>query len=592
MDTVKDQVTGSISQMRNLTTAYTFIPRTLMAPLRQTMIRRDKQLHIGHIIRSALRTRLDLEDGILQSTVSKAFEHGFRETMRERWGQWKQSIASPTSEVLDSTPQDLYQLGAIHYNCGTLDGTYEVHQAIMLNQFSLDIKANSQQFREQLRLFHGDQKTVAFIRSVRSDQVDSECPYEKRDWLLPIPGLFHVQMHVQQVLLRTHWTAANQNGASTKSKHTLLSDLGFLSYTGISRDNAPFHALDHLIKVSFDARILAFFFRILESEGLLNPSEDRIVEHIEHVLQTISKRTYNTAIAKLMNLLFSKDSLIGEGKSTTGNKQKLPKRFVTLCRFMQIAQIYLVLRTVVRHGNTRAISQLCPLLSLIFLGAGKFHYGREMLYLSWLQQKNVSEPFLRQAILDSMLINRQGRKDSFMPTDRQNELMNCDLALDLQMRKNSTHDFKKTFNMVALSGPFLARMKRSMESAVKVKISGKHTTKSSELDVRNLAVNLWRSRQMDWDLPASQPSQDNEYLASDVIGEGLERLEKAVRSFNSDVVDQGPYEFLEQEDDPEPTAPQDIPTITTDLVDLEDSEDSEASEDLEDLENLRDLENQ
>jgi len=305
------------------------------------------------------------------------------------------------------------------------------------------------------------------------------------------------------------------------------------------------------------------------------------------------------AIKKLNSLLFSQESRVGEtitkskGKSTTtDSKQKLPDRFITLCRFMQTAQIYLVLRAVVRHGNTRAISQLFSLLAIIFFGAGKIHYGREMLYLSWeswLQQKNVADPPLRQAILNGMLINRQGRKDSFMPTDRQNELMNCDLALDMQSRKNSTHDFWKTFNIVALTSPFLSRMKRSMESAVKVKVSGKHTTKSSELDVRNLAINLWRSRQMNWDLSACQ---DNEYLASDVVGEGLERLEKAVRSFNAEVVDQREYEFLEQEDGPEPTAPQDIPTITTDLVDLEDSEDSEDSEDLEDMENLRGLENQ
>jgi len=85
------------------------------------------------------------------------------------------------------------------------------------------------------------------------------------------------------------------------------------------------------------------------------------------------------------------------------------------------------------------------------------------------------------------------------------------------------------------------------------------------------------------DLPASQ---DNEYLANDVVREGLNYLEKAMRSFNLDIVNQRPYEFqdgelLEHEHGQELTAYQKIPTITIDLVDLEDSEDSEDVENLE-----------
>jgi hypothetical protein len=200
---------------------------------------------------------------------------------------------------------------------------------------------------------------------------------------------------------------------------------------------------------------------------------------------------------------------------------------------MQAIQPYLILRHAIRYGDMKeTIQHLFPLLALMFYGANKYKYGREMLYLHWLLTDNVSDKELQKAILHSMLINVAGRNDSFLPVDRRLEHINAIIKLDQQSQKNSTHTWRVTFGSVLRIIPLLARVKKVVERSLGICILGKHTVKNTSTGVLNLSIRLWTDGHMDW-----TRTFPNQALAADVVEVGRKYLRTAVESFNGSVID-------------------------------------------------------
>jgi uncharacterized protein DUF6589 len=88
-------------------------------------------------------------------------------------------------------------------------------------------------------------------------------------------------------------------------------------------------------------------------------------------------------------------------------------RFVSMTRYIQEVEIFLVLRHAIRHGDIGIIRKLVDKLAIIFFGAEQHKYGREMLHLRWLLSDSVSIPELQRAILAAMLANINGKIDGF-----------------------------------------------------------------------------------------------------------------------------------------------------------------------------------
>jgi uncharacterized protein DUF6589 len=54
-------------------------------------------------------------------------------------------------------------------------------------------------------LIGGDNKTLNRIWSAKRTAVDNTSEYAKLKHILPIPGLFHAQMHMLEVITKAHW---------------------------------------------------------------------------------------------------------------------------------------------------------------------------------------------------------------------------------------------------------------------------------------------------------------------------------------------------------------------------------------------------
>ena len=537
MDTVKDQALGSVQEMRHMTTAYAFINTSApVSGLSQSMLRRHLPLDIWNVARAASETYRRVGPEWYKQLFFRAVEHATGDVFR-RWRMTTHKIPFPnhTNPRLPTDPPEIFHLGGIPVDSGTVEGTAEVHDIIMGKELKIPIEDNDQVFRTRLYLFHGDQKSVENTRLVRSDQADSDYLFIRRNWQLPIPALFHVQMNLADALAREFWSPTNSE-KNKGTQHCFLSDIQVLGLKGITQDHPPWYDMDMLIKTSYDARVFAMFLQCAEIRGLVDRKIHLSESAIAAFIDTLEPAVFTEIIGEVWGIMFSKDALKGrqvDPKDAT-NIQQLPNHITTLARFMQTMQPYLILRHAIRYGDMEnTIQHLFPLLSVIFYGSNKNKYGREMLYLHWLLDDKVSDKELQKAILHSMLINVAGRKDSFLPVDRRLEHINAIIKLDQQAQKNSKHTWRVTFGTVLRIIPLLARVKKVVEKSLGIYISGKHTVKNTSTGVLNLSIRLWTDGHMDW-----TRTFPNQVLATDVFEVGRTNLRAAVDLFNESVVDQ------------------------------------------------------
>jgi len=530
LDTVKDQTLGSTQQMTHFATAHAVINR--YAPpqgLTQDMLRRTSPLPMRDIVLSFIRIKDNIHEDIwVKQLLFRAIDHG----VGEEFKHWRTTHDIPwpvaNDKVLPPEPQELIYLSGMPLDTGTIEGTANVHYMMMERELGIKTEDNEEELTKRLYLIHGDQKSVELSRSVRAEQVDSIDAFERRNWMLPIPALFHVQMNMASALLQFFWQPKDKEGPGKYTQHSFLTDVSFLGLKGISLERAPWHDLDMLIRTSFDARMLAMFLQCGEELGLATRRMHKTPDGMRQFIQDMQPEDFDRILNLVDTRLFSAAAY--EGTDETGTPC-LP-HMTTLARFMQSMFWYIILRHSIRYGDLDTISKLYPHLAIFFLGTGKHKYGREMLYLNWLLSDQVSDRVLQDAIRYSMVVNVSGRKDSFLPTDRMQEHINGSIRNDQKTRKNSTHDSHVTFGKWLRIVPPLADIRKIIQKALGVELSGTHSTKSTSLGVAGIACRLWED---DWMSHATK--HPNQATAEDIMTLGLERLRPAIESFNCDVVD-------------------------------------------------------
>jgi hypothetical protein len=110
------------------------------------------------------------------------------------------TIEMPKLEILPPEKTYSVNLGPINAGEGTIAGNYNVFENIFLQQLSLNRESD---FSKRLFLVFGDQLTVARIRSIKSERREDRSAYERFNWLMPVPGLFHLKMNLLYSLGKT-----------------------------------------------------------------------------------------------------------------------------------------------------------------------------------------------------------------------------------------------------------------------------------------------------------------------------------------------------------------------------------------------------
>ena len=147
------------------------------------MLCRHLPLDIWNLTRAASETYRRVGPEWYKQLFFRAVEHATGDAFR-RWRMTTHKIPFPnhTNPRLPTDPPEIFHLGGIPVDSGTVEGTAEVHEIIMGKELKIPIEDNDQVFGTRLYLFHGDQKSVENTRLVRSDQADSDYLFIRRNW--------------------------------------------------------------------------------------------------------------------------------------------------------------------------------------------------------------------------------------------------------------------------------------------------------------------------------------------------------------------------------------------------------------------------
>jgi len=233
----------------------------------------------------------------------------------------------PTLERLQPRRTPNFGLGPILENEGTIKGTYQVIDKILLHQLGLDPADIG--FKERLYLVYGDQKTVSLIGSVKRERKDSRNNYGRYQWLLPIPGLFHWRTNFMDMIYDVHGGYGGSGGSETSYptvKTSLLHNQNYMGY--VQGHKSPFHHKEEVATRAFDARIMGMFYQRIKAYCLVDDRND-----INKYIAGLTPSGFLEHVEAIQTMIFDKKVQWATGKD-------VDQEFVAHCRFIDQMETY------------------------------------------------------------------------------------------------------------------------------------------------------------------------------------------------------------------------------------------------------------
>ena len=237
--------------MRNLTSVLLILcPQFPATGLKQSMFNPSQPLTLEDIITAPGLQRDHISQQVSTYFIAAAIRKLHPEAVEQVFcSQEDYFPMMPQLELLTPQRTILHQLGAIFHDEGTIEGTYGVHQDIWIQKLGFKEEDECHHFEERLWLAWGDQKTAAFIRSLKAEQFIAGRAFDRREWLLGPPAIFHVLQSFLYLIVRTHF----ESPPGAHSRTTLLHDIGYWDRQGITRENAKYHLLEPLVMQGWTA---------------------------------------------------------------------------------------------------------------------------------------------------------------------------------------------------------------------------------------------------------------------------------------------------------------------------------------------------
>jgi hypothetical protein len=374
----------------------------------------------------------------------------------------------PVIDILAPVKTVHYSLGPIPHDESSNAGNIQILENIFQRQYHLPDSA----FEQRLFLIYGDQKTVQRIRSIKQRREEAQRPYDRLQWALPVPALFHLRMNYLYMISRLHF------GGSGGDQSTLYDAMNFWTRKKISKSKADFYQLEQLIIHSFQARICAILWHRLGQSG----------QGGGHEFKDVTRLLANHDIEAFSRLLDGIVDSYGKHARSTDD-QELRNHIL----FLQHTQTYLLLKYSIKHADLGLLRRAVDRCCVYFHGSGQYKYAFETLYLQRLTSTCATTPELQRAILANGLINRRGKADSWYETDRLVEFHNGTLRKLLNAKRGSALTLDFLLEHCALNTDFFASLAKHTEFFFNISRGSEHPEKSAELDIKIMAQRLARS---------------------------------------------------------------------------------------------------
>lgn len=418
----------------------------------------------------------------------------------------------PSIERLPPRKTPHYGLGPILENEGTINGTYSVIDKVFTEQLGYD---RADGFGGRLHLVYGDQKTVSLIRTVQKERQEATLPYDKYNWLLPVPGLFHWRTNYMDMI---HDTYSGSEQAAAES--TLYHNKNYLGC--VQGHKSPFHHKEEVATRAFDARITALFYRLLPSSVQASQPNQ-----VDHYIRKLSRATFHSKVEQIPQYIFT------VAEQSPDESKPVDYEFSAHAKFLQQMETYKTLKYAIKHADVGLIKRALARCCLLFHGSDKSKYAFLSLYMTWLTQTVAASKELQNAILANGLVNLRGTDDGWFEMDRLNEFFNLQMKVLMATRRTSTIDIADLFRRTALTASYCTDLKVAMEAAFGEYSNARHQIKDASREVRYLAYQIAASRS----ITKHARGRSSPFQPTDILQRGVKLLNNGVKRFNCTVVE-------------------------------------------------------
>jgi hypothetical protein len=324
-------------------------------------------------------------------------------------------------------------------------------------------------------LVGGDNKTLNRMWSAKHVAVDNSAEYDRLNFLVPIGGLFHAQMHAIDAILRAHWGPEAKPGLQNHS--SLRYAAGRMGRRFVTPDSYVYSHARTFITDCWRGRIVAEFINV----GLNLTGKDVLSADILTKLRGLTARQISNMVDRVTN------SLVDDMLELTTLED--PERRQNLL-FLRDARAYFILSHGIRHGDIGIIRLAINELILLFYGTNKNAYGREFVYLKHLIGTEHTGKEAARAIAGTLLVNPTGATDGWYPIDLCNEYHNRDIKDVWASRRTSTASVRQLSEFCTVNTIFLKPLRTKFHDLWGRNTSGHHIRAERSSTVLNLALQL------------------------------------------------------------------------------------------------------
>ena len=418
----------------------------------------------------------------------------------------------PLVEGLPPRKTPHYSLGPILENEGIISGTYSVIDVIFTEQLGYNRTAD---FDGRLHLVYGDQKTVSLIRTVQKERQDATLLYDKYNWLLAVPGLFHWRTNYIDMIYDTY---SGSEHAAVES--TLYHNMNYLGC--VQGNKSPFHHKEEVATRAFDARATALFYRLLPpSVHAAQPTQ------VDNYIRKLTRTTFLAKVEEIRQYIFR------AAEQSPRESEPIDYEFSAHAKFLQQMETYKTLKYAIKHADVGLIKRALARCCLLFHGSDKSKYAFLSLYMTWLTQTDAASRELQDAILANGLINLRGTDDSWFEMDRLNEFFNLQMKELMATRRTSTIDTTELFCRTALTASYCTDLKVAIEAAFGEYTNARHQIKDASREVRYLAYQIAACRS----ITKHTRGRSSPFKPRDILQRGVNLLNGGVKRFNNTIVE-------------------------------------------------------
>lgn len=345
----------------------------------------------------------------------------------------------------------------------------------------------------------GDQLTVQRLSTLKYLKEIDNSVYNRLEWAHPVLQLFHLQMLLCSIILRTHYGTTKEPGSLSYNK-------ALLERKHIGQKDFDYHASDELLRHTFDAMVR----RIWQVE--------MGTEDLDLAGKGLDDREIRDLVATKVEILCEKHLMPSQHQEDSYSP---PNKNATL--FLRHMAIYIELCAAIKAGDIGRIQESLKWITVMLQAGSTKNYANELLHIHCGLQY-VWTPEMGRAIMASWLVNTKGKKDGWIPSDLYQEHNNL-LTKTIYAAKGSNSSWDTLATTISTNIRTFSTIKKQFEKVFnRPRNRSKHSTVSAEKDIERILSTLRANSILGDDLCADGPSDVHVALADNLFEMGMMKL--------------------------------------------------------------------